>query len=201
MVPEPPGTAGAAGGGTGVELLYDTATVRANVAELGARLTQDLGPITSGVGSEPLLLAILGGSLIFLADLVRAIVRPIRFELIQVGSSAGAEIGEVPGPSESVLNLHYPIPVDIEERRVVVLKDVVSSGVIEIYLGEQLRQHGAREVRFAALIDLPDERKTAFTVDYSAFSTWRDGLLVGYGLKHEGRYGNLPYIGRLPAPG
>jgi len=194
MVPESPGGPG------GVELLYDTATVRANVAGLGARLTEDLGA-GAGVGSEPLLLAILGGSLIFLADLVRAIDRPVRFELIQVGSSAGAEIGEVPGAPESVLNLHYPIPVEIEERRVVVLKDVVSSGVIEIYLGEQLRQHGAREVRFAALIDLPDERKTAFTVDYSAFSTWRDGILVGYGLKHEGRYGNLPYIGRLPAPG
>jgi hypoxanthine phosphoribosyltransferase len=179
-----------------IEPLFDAAALRASVTELGARLGEDLGR-----DGEPLLLAILGGSLIFLADLVRAIDRPVRFELMQVGYSDGAESGEAPGLQERVQNIHYPIPVEIAERRVVVLKDVVSSGVIEVYLAEQLRQHGAREVRFAALIDLPNERKTAFTVDYRAFSTWRDGVLVGYGLKHEGRYGNLPYIGRLPEAG
>jgi hypoxanthine phosphoribosyltransferase len=116
-------------------------------------------------------------------------------------SEGGAEGGPDDPERVQVQILHYPIPVEIAGRRVVVLKDVVSSGVTELYLGEQLRQHGAREVRFAALVDLPDERKTAFTVDYRAFSTWRTGTLVGYGLKHQGRYGNLPYIGRLPGPG
>ena len=67
----------------------------------------------------------------------------------------------------------------------------------EPYLEQPLRDHGAREVRFAALIDMPDERKTAFDLDYIALSTRRRGLLVGYGLKHQGRYGNLPYVGRL----
>jgi hypoxanthine phosphoribosyltransferase len=185
-----------------IEPLFDAAALHASVTELGAKLNEDFGR-----DGEPLLLAILGGSVIFLADLVRAIDRPVRFELMQVGYSEGSqgseglESGESPGSQERVQNIHYPIPVEIAERRVVVLKDVVSSGVIEVYLAEQLRQHGAREVRFATLIDLPDERKTAFTVDYRAFSTWRDGVLVGYGLKHEGRYGNLPYIGRLPEAG
>jgi len=206
------GTGGIGGiaGTSGIEPLFDEAAVRASVAALGAQLTEDLGSSLTGVGridtlrgdGEPLLLAILGGSLIFLADLVRAIDRPVRFELMQVETSVGMEGGLPPDlPEDQIRNLHYPIPVEIAGRRVVVLKDVVASGVIEIYLGEQLRQHGAREVRFAALVDLPDERKTAFTVDYRAFSTWRKGTLVGYGLKHEGRYGNLPYIGRLPDPG
>jgi hypoxanthine phosphoribosyltransferase len=205
-----------------IEPLFDAAALRASVAELGARLTLDFGgprPIADfigdaahaanaaglaeGGGDEPLLLAILGGSLIFLADLVRAIDRPVRFELMQVGYSEGSAEPEsgTPREAEGIRNIHYPIPVEIAERRVVVLKDVVASGVIEVYLAEQLRQHGAREVRFAALIDIPDARKTGFTVDYRAFTTWRDGILVGYGLKHEGRYGNLPYIGRLPLPG
>src|SRR5262249_56114021 len=127
--------------------------------------------------SEPLLLAILGGSLIFLADLVRAIDRPIRFELMQVETS---NTPDRPGAQDQILNLHYPIPVEIAGRRVVVLKDVVASGVIEIYLGEQLRQHGAREVRFAALVDLPDERKTAFTVHYRAFSTSPNATLTAH---------------------
>ena len=192
-----------------VEPLFKAATLRARVAKLGKRLGEDLGhaghteedagnPWKTAGGEEPLLLAILGGSLVFLADLVRAVDRPVRFELMQVGYSEG---GDTPGKPNAVQNIHYPIPVEIEGRRVVVLKDVVASGVIEVYLGEQLRQRGAREVLFAALIDMPDERKIDFAVDYGAFTTRREGILVGYGLKHEGRYGNLPYIGRLPPPG
>jgi hypoxanthine phosphoribosyltransferase len=170
-----------------IETLYEAAALRGSVAELARQMSADFAESEA----EPLLLAILGGSLIFLADLVRAIDRPVLYELMQVGYSEGAAAEQ-----ERVQNIHYPIPVEIERRQVVVLKDVVSSGVIEVYLGEQLRQH-AREVRFAALIDMPDERKTDFAVDYCAFTTRRNGILVGYGLKHEGRYGNLPYIGRL----
>jgi hypoxanthine phosphoribosyltransferase len=173
-----------------VETLFEAAALRGSVAQLAGQMTADFGPPES---PEPLLLAILGGSLIFLADLVRAIDRPVRYELIQVGYSEGSPIED----EEKVQNIHYPIPVVIAGQSVVVLKDVVASGVIEVYLGEQLREHGAREVRFAALIDLPDQRTTDFSVDYSAFTTKREGTLVGYGLKHEGRYGNLPYIGRL----
>jgi hypoxanthine phosphoribosyltransferase len=181
-----------------IEPLFEAAALRGSIAELARQLTTDFGE------TDPLLLAILGGSLIFLADLVRAIDRPVRYELIQVGYSEGdsmetREIPEGPETMEKVQNIHYPIPVEIAGRSVVVLKDVVASGVIEVYLAEKLRQHEAREVRFAALIDMPDERKTDFTVDYGAFRTRRDGILVGYGLKHEGRYGNLPYIGRLSA--
>jgi hypoxanthine phosphoribosyltransferase len=183
-----------------IEPLYEAAALRGSVAELAQQLSADFEE------TEPLLLAILGGSLIFLADLVRAIDRPVRYELIQVGYSEGdaVESGEAPEASaletrEKVQNIYYPIPVEIAGRSVVVIKDVVASGVIEVYLAEKLRQHGASEVRFAALIDMPYERKTEFTVDYSAFTTQRDGILVGYGLKHKGRYGNLPYIGRLPS--
>jgi hypoxanthine phosphoribosyltransferase len=181
-----------------IEPLYEAAALRGSVAELAGQLSADFEE------TEPLLLAILGGSLIFLADLVRAIDRPVRYELIQVGYSEGdaVESGEAPEASEArekIQNIHYPIPVEIAGRSVVVIKDVVASGIIEVYLAEKLRQHEAREVRFAALIDMPYERKTEFTVDYSAFTTQRDGILVGYGLKHEGRYGNLPYIGRLPS--
>ncbi|HEV7515804.1 MAG TPA: phosphoribosyltransferase family protein, partial [Thermoanaerobaculia bacterium] len=187
-----------------IEPLFEAAALRGSVAELAKRLAADFGEGKEGGegDAEPLLLAILGGSLIFLADLVRAIDQPVRYELMQVGYSEGPEAGPATHPAETeaaekIQNIHYPIPVEIAGRRVVVLKDVVASGVIEVYLGDKLRQHGAREVRFAALIDMPDERKTDFTVDYGAFTTRRDGILVGYGLKHEGRYGNLPYIGRL----
>jgi hypoxanthine-guanine phosphoribosyltransferase len=64
---------------------------------------------------------------------------------------------------------------------------------------EQLRDQGAREVRLAALVDMPGERKTDLEVAYGALTAKRPGRLVGYGLKHQGQHGNLPYIGRLAA--
>lgn len=166
-----------------IEPLFDSDTVRANVQDLGRKVGEELSE------EDPLLIALLGGSVIFLADLVRAIARPVRFEFIQVAAGEGAEPG--------VLQIRYPLPLDVAGQSVLVLKDVVTSGVTEPYLEQQLRDHGAREVRFAALIDIPDERKTDFQVGYAAFRTGRQGLLVGYGLKHEGRFGNLPYVGRI----
>lgn len=169
-----------------LEPLFDADAVRAHVQELGKRIGEELA------GEDPLLIALLGGSVIFLADLVRAIDRPVRFEFIQVGSGPAGE-GAEPG----VTQIRYPLPLDVAGQSVLVLKDVVTSGVTEPYLEQQLRDHGAREVRFAALIDIPDERKTDFQVGYAAFETGRQGLLVGYGLKHDGRYGNLPYVARI----
>ena len=169
-----------------LEPLFDADSVRANVQELGRRIGEELD------GEDPLLIALLGGSVIFLADLVRAIERPVRFEFIQVGLDPSGETAE-PGVTE----IRYPLPLDLAGQSVLVLKDVVTSGVTEPYLEQQLRDHGAREVRFAALIDIPDERKTDFQVGYAAFRTGRQGLLVGYGLKHDGLYGNLPYVARF----
>ena len=171
-----------------IETLFDTETVRESVAALGRRLSEELA------GEDPLLVALLGGSVIFLADLVRAIEKPVRFEFIDVAYQEDPDAGTEDG---GLTRIHYPIPIDIAGQSVLVLKDVVSSGVTEPYLEQQLRDHGAREVRFAALIDMPDERKTAFDLHYHALTTRRRGLLVGYGLKHQGRYGNLPYVGRL----
>jgi hypoxanthine phosphoribosyltransferase len=171
-----------------VEPLFDAETVRDSVAALGRQLGTELGE------EDPLLIALLGGSVIFLADLVRAIDRPVRFEFIDVAYRVDAAAGEEGG---ELLSIHYPIPIEIAGQNVLVLKDVVSSAVTEPYLEQQLRDHGATEVRFAALIDMPDARKTAFDLHYRALTTHRHGLLVGYGLKHQGRYGNLPYVGRL----
>lgn len=166
-----------------LEPLFDADSVRTHVQELGRRIGEEME-------EDTLLIALLGGSVIFLADLVRAIERPVRFEFIQVGFE-----GETAEPG--VTGIRYPLPLDLAGQNVLVLKDVVTSGITEPYLEQQLRDHGAHDVRFAALIDIPDERKTDFQVGYAAFRTGRQGLLVGYGLKHDGLYGNLPYVARI----
>lgn len=173
-----------------IEILFPAAGVQVAVTALGRRVNAELA------GEDPLLVALLGGSVIFLADLVRAVECPIRYEFIDVAYSQPPAGGL---DEAAPLHIEYPIPIEIEGQSVLVLKDVVSSGVTEPYLEQQLRDHGAREVRFAALIDLPGERKTEFHLDYAALTTERHGLLVGYGLKHRGLYGNLPYVGRLAA--
>jgi len=168
-----------------IEILFEPAEIEREVLDLGRRLHGDLA------GTDPLFLSLLGGSGIFLADLVRAYGEPVRYEFVQVGYRHPELAGS------DLLAIHYPISVDLEGQDVLVIKDVVTSGVTETYLGEQLRQMGASRVRLVALIDMPDQRKTELDVDYRAFSLERSTPLVGYGLKHEGRFGNLPYIGRF----
>jgi hypoxanthine phosphoribosyltransferase len=175
-----------------IETLFDAETVRESVAALGRKIDGELGD------EDLLLIALLGGSVIFLADLVRAIPRPVRFEFIDVAYHVDPALDE---NEDEVMRIEYPIPIEIAGQSVLVLKDVVSSAVTEPYLEQQLRDHGAAQVRFAALIDLPDERKTAFDLHYSALTSHREGVLVGYGLKARGRYGNLPYVGRLADEG
>lgn len=177
--------AGVSTGTLDVETLFEPAALQKRIAELGRRIGEEVGD------EDPIVVGLLEGSLFFLVDLVRAVERPVRFELIQVAS----------GEKSGVFRIEYPIPVDIAGQSVLVVKDVVSSGVTEPYLQQQLRDHGASRVRFAALIDIPDARKTDFVPDYSAFTIPPSGTLVGYGLKHQGRYGNLSAVGRIKGTG
>lgn len=168
-----------------VEIVYDAGEVESAVLALGERLRDDCAD------DDPLLLTLLGGSVIFLADLVRAYERPVRYEFVDVGYRRSETA------ATELLSIHYPIPVDVAGQHVLVVKDVVGSGVTETYLAEQFADRGAKSVRFVALIDLPSDRKTELAVDYHAFTLERSAPLVGYGLKHEGRFGNLPYVGRF----
>lgn len=167
-----------------IESLYDADTIQQKITDLGQKIEQDLGD------SDPWVISIVGGSVLFLADLIRALSQPVRFDFVQVQYSVSAHDGDL-------LEIHYPISLDVTNQNLVIIKDVVISGVIENYLASQFRNRGAKKVIFAALIDVPDQRTTDFQPDYSLFRAERQGIFVGYGLKHEGRYGSLPYIGRV----
>jgi len=169
---------------TTIKVLFDARAIAARVQALGQRLQREVAH------EDPLVVSLLGGSVIFLADLIRSISTPLRYEFIQVEYKSHEEQGE-----EEVTDIHYPIPIEVQGQSVLVLKDVVSTAIIENYLATQLLQRGARKVRFVALVDLPKERKTHCQVDYSVFTTERSARLVGYGMKHLGRHGNLPYVG------
>lgn len=166
-----------------IQPVFSRAEIAERVGVLGRRLGRELP-------ADALLVSLLGGSVIFLADLVRAIDRPVHYEFIHVETSGGED-------AATPLALQWPIPFSVTGADVLLLKDVVTSGVTETYLMQQLSDHGAARVRLAALVDIPAERKTDLAADYRVFTAERTGTLVGYGLKHAGGYGNLPYIGRL----
>ena len=118
---------------TEIHLLYDEATIRNGVEEIGVQLEADLGD------SDPLLISVVGGSVLFMADLVRAIHKPIQYEFIQVQYSAASL-------DDTVMEIHYPISMDVVDRSLVVVKDVVTTGVIESYLRSQFLQRRAKSV-------------------------------------------------------
>ena len=167
-----------------INLLFEANEIQRRVKGLGQRLQRDR-PL-----EDPLFISIVGGSVLFLADLIRTMAEPIRYEFVQVHYAASRR-------GEEILEVGYPISLDVSGQDILVIKDVVSTGVIETYLKSQFQQRGARRVLFAALIDVKGERTTDFQPDYELFAAERTGFFVGYGLQYEGRWGNLSYIGEV----
>ena len=97
----------------------------------------------------------------------------------------------------SAMEIDYLHWSDIAGKHVYLLKDVVSTGVIETYLLQQLRQKNPAELKLIALVDRPELRTVELEVDYRAFEADHRGVFVGYGLELVGQYANLPYIGRV----
>ncbi len=168
-----------------IRILFEESEIQRRVKVLGQRLRRDLAL------EDPLFVSIVGGSVLFLADLIRTMTEPVRYEFVQMHFSAGS------GGDDEILDVHYPISMPVKDQEILVIKDVVSSGVIETYLRTQFHQLGASKTLFAALIDVPTGRKTDFVPDYRLFEAERHGVFVGYGLKYQGRYGNLSYIGEI----
>ena len=167
-----------------IQILYDADAIEKQITALGQKLQGDHG------GRDVVLLSIVGGSVVFLADLLRAIHEPIRYETMQVQYTQADR-------ENDPLQIQFPISLDVRDQTLIVLKDVVATGVTETYLRNQLLESGAAAVHFVALIDLPEERRVDFSVDYRLFTPKRAGTFVGFGLKVAARYGNLPYLGRL----
>lgn len=154
------------------------------IRELGAAIRSDAGD------QEVFLLGILKGASCFLGDLLRNIPGDVSYGFIDVIRDAADNT------IADALEIDFLSYTDIGQRRVYVLKDVVATGVIENYLLSQLRLHNPSMLRLVALLDRPDARTSDVVTDFHAF-TIEDGIFAGYGLEHERRFGNLPWIGRI----
>ena len=156
--------------------------IEERIAEMGARIRKDAGD------DEILLIGILKGSSVFLADLLRAVPGEVRYHFIDVVRREGND--------EDPIALNFLTHFDMEGRNIYLLKDVVATGVIENYLLTQFRTRNPGQLRLVALLDRPNSRRVGVQVDYAAFEVG-EGTFVGYGLDHQGRFENLPFIGDM----
>lgn len=154
--------------------------IAAKIKDLGERITRDYPD------GDLVLVGMLKGAAIFLADLLRAISRPVRIELVTVARQ-GAPRGEI-------IELSYATQVSIQGAHAIILKDICHSGVTENYLLTHLAQQDPRSLDVAALINRPMLRRVALQPRYVALEGVSDGRLVGYGMEFQGRWGNLPGV-------
>lgn len=137
------------------------------------------------------LLGILKGSVVFMADLMKKIRRQVEIDFMRV-SSYGCGT-ESTGRIKILLDLHRP---DLAECDVLVIEDIIDSGKTLSYLVEYLKLNGAHSVRTCTLLDKPSRRQVDFTPDYIGKEI-PDEFVIGYGLDYSERYRTLPYVGVL----
>lgn len=175
-----------------VPVLYAEDVIARRVAELGREIGDAMA------GDEICVLGLMKGSLVFMADLVRKIPRELTMHLVRVSSSRELDKGRV------LTEIVYSTSVPLENRDVLLVDDIVDTGITLSYLLGHLYEHGARSVRVCALVDKPDSRRIDVHPDWRAFTVQgrdADRFLVGYGLDWMERHRGLPYIGSIPRPG
>ncbi|MDR1262458.1 MAG: hypoxanthine phosphoribosyltransferase [Oscillospiraceae bacterium] len=159
--------------------------IQSRVRELGALIDRDYAP-----DDEPLLIGILKGACIFLSDLLRAIPRHVSLDFIAT-SSYGAAVH-----SSGQVRLLKDLDKPIEGRHILIVEDIIDSGLTLTYLKRMLSARRPASIRIATLLDKPSRRKQPLTPDYVGFAI-DDLFVVGYGLDFDERYRNLPMIGVL----
>ena len=158
--------------------------LRDRVEELGARITADYAD------RDPVFVSVLKGSIVFLADLIRATRLPVSIDLMEVSSyGTGTE-------SSGLVRILKDLSGSIEDRHVVVVEDIIDTGLTLNYLLRYLSGKRPASLRVCALLDKPARRLVDIPIDYLGFSI-PDQFVVGYGLDFGERYRNLPYVGVL----
>ena len=166
------------------KILISEEQLAAKVAELGAAISRDYE------GKKLMILGVLKGSVVFMADLLRHITIPVEMDFMAV-SSYGAGV-----KTTGVVKILKDLDRLIEGYHVLVVEDILDSGMTLSYLTELLRDLGPASVRIATLLDKPERRKVDIAPDYVGF-TVPDEFVVGYGLDYAELYRNLPYVGIL----
>ena len=166
------------------EVLIDEERLQARIHELGAEISSDYA------GRELLLVGVLKGAVFFMADLMRSITVPCEIDFMAI-SSYGASTD-----SSGVVRILKDLDINIENRHVVVVEDIVDSGLTLSYLVRNLESRGPASLEVCALLTKPGRREIEVDVGYVGFEI-PNKFVIGYGLDFAERYRNLPYVGVL----
>jgi len=163
-------------------LLYEK-EIKERVTELGRQITKDYE------GKEVVAIAVLKGSIIFFADLVREIDLPVLFDFIAVSSYGGST-------SSGVVRFLKDTDMNIEDRHVLIIEDIIDTGLTLKYLCDNFKTRKPASMKICCLLDKPSRRKSQIAADYVGFEV-PDEFVVGYGLDYRSNYRNLKDIGVL----
>jgi hypoxanthine phosphoribosyltransferase len=166
------------------EVLYSEAQIQEKVKALGEQISQEYKD------RNPLLICVLKGAFVFMADLVKRITIPLEIDFMAVSSYGQST------KSSGVVKIIKDLDVPVEGRDILIVEDIVDSGLTLSYLIDVLERRNAFSVKVVALFNKPDRRTVELDPDYTGF-TIPDAFIVGYGLDYAERYRNLPYIGVL----
>ncbi|MBE6021621.1 MAG: hypoxanthine phosphoribosyltransferase [Cellulosilyticum sp.] len=166
------------------EILFSEAALNERVSELGAQITKDYE------GKALTVVGILKGSNIFTSDLVRKINLPLKMDFMAVSSYGNAT------ESTGVVQILKDLDKSIEGEHLLIVEDIVDSGLTLKYLKEILIARQPASIKICTLLDKPARRKENITPDYTGFEV-PDEFIVGYGIDYAERYRNLPVVGIL----
>lgn len=166
------------------KVLISEEELQAKIRELGAILTEDYKD------KNPIFLGILKGVILFFSDMIRAVPIKCQMDLIAVSSYGSGTT------SSGKITMQKDLSLDIEGRHVVILEDIIDSGLTLSHTIEYLKSKNPASLKICTLLDKPARRKVDLTADYTGF-TVPDEFVVGYGLDYAEYYRNLPYIGVL----
>ena len=167
-----------------LRVLLSEDEIREKVRELGGKITADYK------NSNLMLVTVLKGAVVFLADLMRQIDVPAEIDFMVV-SSYGSGV-----KSSGVVKIVKDLDVPLAGKDILIVEDILDSGLTLSYIKELLESRGPRSIRIATLLDKPSRRKVDLQADYIGFSV-PDEFVIGYGLDYDEKYRNLPYIGIL----
>ena len=166
-------------------ILVSEQQLRDKVAELGAAISRDYA------GRDLLLVSILKGAVVFMADLMRAVTIPCSIDFMVVSSYGGTNT-----ESTGLVKIVKDLDADLSGREVLIVEDVLDTGVTLSNLVPMLQLRHPNSVRICAILDKPARRKTDIRADYTGFEV-PDAFVVGYGLDYDEKYRNLPFVGVL----
>lgn len=167
-----------------LRVLLSTEQIQEKVAELGRAITEEYR------GKNLLLVTVLKGAVVFLADLMRQIEVPAEIDFMVV-SSYGSGV-----KSSGVVKIVKDLDVSLKGRDILIVEDILDSGMTLSYLKGILHDREPNSIRIVTLLDKPARRKADIKADYVGFEV-PDDFVIGYGLDYDEKYRNLPYIGVL----